>query len=113
MASGTIKKAVPESMTPLFKVVRYTKDWPAEVAAGGTGNFSADDFGFATPAGYSVVCIRRYSSGTVNAFVSGLNPNATGTGNVMTFRNTASSAQSGKTAYVEVVYANNAHVAQS
>lgn len=113
MASGTIKKAIPESMTPLFKVVRYARAWPSEVASGGTASFTANDFGFATPAGYSAVCFRRYTSGTVNAFISGLNPNATGTSIVMTFRNAASSAQSGKTAYVEVVYANNAHIAQS
>jgi len=113
MANGTIKRSVPNSMAPLFKVVRYSREWPAEVAAGGTANFTANDFGFSTPDGYSVVCIRRYTSGTVNAFVSGLNPNATGTSGVMTFRNTASSAQSGKTAYIEVVYASNAHITQS
>lgn len=113
MASGTIKMAVPESMMPLFKVVRYTKDWPEEVQTGGTANLTASDFGFSTPSGYSVVCIRRYTSGTENAFVSELNPNATGESNAMTFLNTASTTQSGKTACVEVVYANIAHIAQS
>ena len=106
MASGTIQRGAPENITSTFKRVTYSYAWPSDfsIAANGSASIKANNFGFSKPANYSVAGIGHVNSGSANVMITGLNPEATGTGGAMTLRNLTSSAQTGKTSSIDIIY---------
>ena len=107
MASGTIRHAAPENINTLIKLVYYTYKWTTSLAADASLTITADNFGISTPSGYTPMGITRFTSGTNTCVVDRVNPRATGTIAALVIRNKSSSAQTGKTAGIGIMYVRN------
>ena len=77
----------------IFKTVGYTYSYT--VAANAAISITANDFGMSTPSGYSVVAVRTWDASNSTMNVYRIIPNATGSGNVISMRNTTNSQQTG------------------
>lgn len=95
--------AVNSKLSTMFKYVFYQYALPS-VASGENISITANNFGISTPSGYKVFGVVRFFSGSTNFHVSSVNPFATGTGAVMSIKNHANSAQTGKTAQIGILY---------
>ena len=104
MASGTLQRVAQADPKTMLKVVRYSYTWTSSVAKNGNLVIKASDFGISTPPGYSPVALCRYTSGTTNCAVNFINARATGESTAMRIKNLSESAQTNKTAIMEVLY---------
>ena len=103
MASGTVKNTFPGTQS-IFKRVYYTYAWADSVAAGSSLSFTANDFGVSTPDGYVPVGIWRLSTGTVYCSIVVVVPGATGDDTILSIRSLGTSARSGYTAGIGILY---------
>ena len=102
-AEAAILSEIQTKLTNLFQYKYYSYSLPT-INTNTTLAIKASDFGFSTPTGYKPFAIIRFTSGSVNLAACGVNGLATGTATAMSIRNIASSAQTGKTASVGIMY---------
>lgn len=102
-ADAAALSTVQTKLTNLFQYKYYSYELPT-INTNSTLAIKASDFGFSTPSGYKPFAVIRFSSGSVNLSAGIVNGMATGTATAMSVRNIASSAQSGKTASIGVMY---------
>lgn len=93
--------AINDMLTDFFKIVSYTASYT--VAASSSGSLTADDFSVTTPTGYKPIAITQAGTGNGNVCLRYLNAEATGSSNIIGYRNISSSSIS-NTASVHILY---------
>ena len=86
-----------------FEVKSFSYD--TTVPASGTRDISANNFGLGL-SGYTAVAVAMFNPGSPNLYVTALNSQATGTGAVMTIKNTVNTALSVQ-AWIAILYLKN------
>lgn len=95
------------SLNTLFIAKDYSYAY-TNLAAGGTLQVTGTMFNTSTPSGYTVMGIRRATSGHVSVALMAILAYGTGSSTVLNLKNTHTSAVSG-TASISVIYARNAY----
>ena len=88
--------------TSLFQTIEYSYTY--NISAGGRTNITGTNFGVSTPSGYAPIGLAYYTTGSQYVFPLTINSTVTGSSQVMALKNTNTSAVSGATANIQILY---------
>lgn len=102
-ASTTDVQAINAKLTSVFKHVYYKFPLP-DIAANGSRNITANEFGISTPSGYKPLGYYRFTTGSTNFALTAIIAHNTGANTVMSIKNVTDAVQKNKTAGIGIIY---------